>query len=176
MPGWNYLVHLYRPRREILDGLWKFPEALRGTTREALVTLFDEELTQVLGAAKGERVVRRGGYRHGERERALTTGLGRVQVTVPRGRLFTPDGPGPRVAESLLAPLPAAGAGPQGGGEPPGGGGRAAALLPLPEVPVELAADHQRLSSGSMASSGDASRRRARSPMPRRRSCSCLAC
>jgi hypothetical protein len=27
MPGWNYMVRLYRPRREILDGTWKFPEA-----------------------------------------------------------------------------------------------------------------------------------------------------
>ncbi len=27
MPGWNYLVRLYRPRQEILDGNWKFPEA-----------------------------------------------------------------------------------------------------------------------------------------------------
>lgn len=26
-PGWNYLVRLYRPRREILDGSWKFPAA-----------------------------------------------------------------------------------------------------------------------------------------------------
>ena len=26
-PGWNYLVRLYRPRKEILDGSWKFPEA-----------------------------------------------------------------------------------------------------------------------------------------------------
>jgi len=26
-PGWNYMVRLYRPRREILDGTWKFPEA-----------------------------------------------------------------------------------------------------------------------------------------------------
>jgi hypothetical protein len=25
-PGWNYLVRLYRPRPEILDGSWKFPE------------------------------------------------------------------------------------------------------------------------------------------------------
>jgi hypothetical protein len=24
--GWNYMVRLYRPRREILDGTWKFPE------------------------------------------------------------------------------------------------------------------------------------------------------
>ena len=27
MEGWNYTVRLYRPRKEILDGTWKFPEA-----------------------------------------------------------------------------------------------------------------------------------------------------
>ena len=26
-PGWNYTVRLYRPRNEILEGQWKFPEA-----------------------------------------------------------------------------------------------------------------------------------------------------
>ena len=26
-PGWNYLVRMYRPRKAILDGTWKFPEA-----------------------------------------------------------------------------------------------------------------------------------------------------
>jgi hypothetical protein len=26
-PGWNYLVRMYRPRKPILDGTWKFPEA-----------------------------------------------------------------------------------------------------------------------------------------------------
>jgi hypothetical protein len=25
--GWNYMVRLYRPRQEIIDGTWKFPEA-----------------------------------------------------------------------------------------------------------------------------------------------------
>jgi len=25
MPGWNYIVRLYRPRKEITDGSWKFP-------------------------------------------------------------------------------------------------------------------------------------------------------
>jgi hypothetical protein len=25
--GWNYLVRLYRPRKQIIDGTWKFPEA-----------------------------------------------------------------------------------------------------------------------------------------------------
>jgi hypothetical protein len=27
MPGWNYVVRMYRPQKEILDGTWKFPEA-----------------------------------------------------------------------------------------------------------------------------------------------------
>jgi hypothetical protein len=27
MKGWNYTVRLYRARKEILDGRWKFPEA-----------------------------------------------------------------------------------------------------------------------------------------------------
>jgi hypothetical protein len=26
-PGWSYLVRMYRPHKEILDGSWKFPEA-----------------------------------------------------------------------------------------------------------------------------------------------------
>jgi hypothetical protein len=25
-PGWNYIVRLYRPRKEVLDGSWTFPE------------------------------------------------------------------------------------------------------------------------------------------------------
>ncbi|MDC8784571.1 DUF1214 domain-containing protein [Roseateles koreensis] len=27
MPGWNYMVRLYRPRAEVLDGKWAFPKA-----------------------------------------------------------------------------------------------------------------------------------------------------
>ena len=29
MPGWNYMVRLFRPRAEVLNGTWKFPEAQR---------------------------------------------------------------------------------------------------------------------------------------------------
>ena len=29
-PGWNYMVRLYRPRPEILNGTWTFPEAQPG--------------------------------------------------------------------------------------------------------------------------------------------------
>ena len=28
MPGWNYIVRLYRPRREMLNDKWTFPEAV----------------------------------------------------------------------------------------------------------------------------------------------------
>ncbi|MEE8608616.1 MAG: DUF1214 domain-containing protein [Nitrospiraceae bacterium] len=27
MDGWNYIVRLYQPRQEILDGKWKFPKS-----------------------------------------------------------------------------------------------------------------------------------------------------
>lgn len=26
--GWNYWARLYRPRNEVIDGTWKFPEAV----------------------------------------------------------------------------------------------------------------------------------------------------
>ena len=34
MKGWNYTVRLYRPRAEILNGKWKFPEPSQQTERE----------------------------------------------------------------------------------------------------------------------------------------------
>jgi hypothetical protein len=35
MKGWNYMVRLYRPQKEILDGTWKFPDAqLNDTLRK----------------------------------------------------------------------------------------------------------------------------------------------
>jgi hypothetical protein len=27
-PGWNYVVRMYRPRKPILEGAWRFPEAV----------------------------------------------------------------------------------------------------------------------------------------------------
>lgn len=93
------------PGPDLADLLGPDPltEALRGKIRDALVELFDEELTQVLAAAKGERVATRCGYRHGGREREITTGLGKARLAIPRGRLFTPDG-GEREWESHLLP------------------------------------------------------------------------
>ncbi|BAB51916.1 mll5468 [Mesorhizobium japonicum MAFF 303099] len=31
MPGWNYMVRLYRPSAEVLEGRWRFPEAQPAT-------------------------------------------------------------------------------------------------------------------------------------------------
>jgi hypothetical protein len=28
VPGWNYIVRLYRPRSEVIDGHWRFPSAV----------------------------------------------------------------------------------------------------------------------------------------------------
>ena len=36
MNGWNYTVRLYRPRAEILDGRWKFPEAQPANAAESV--------------------------------------------------------------------------------------------------------------------------------------------
>jgi len=38
MQGWNYVVRLYRPRAEILDGKWTFPAARSTDRRELAVT------------------------------------------------------------------------------------------------------------------------------------------
>ncbi|MGI9466279.1 MAG: DUF1214 domain-containing protein [Rubripirellula sp.] len=29
-PGWNYIVRMYQPRKELLDGSWKFPDSKAG--------------------------------------------------------------------------------------------------------------------------------------------------
>jgi len=34
-PGWNYLVRLYRPRKQVLDGSWTFPQATTESARRA---------------------------------------------------------------------------------------------------------------------------------------------
>ena len=91
------------PHVETLLGPDPLTEALRGKIRKVLAALFDEELTQVLAAAKGERIGGRQGYRHGARPRELTTGVGRTQIALPRGRLFTAEGQ-EREWESRLLP------------------------------------------------------------------------
>ncbi len=99
-------------------------EALRGKIRDVLATLFDEELTQVLGAAKGQRVATRWwiparregpGAHDGAGDGA---GGGAPWASLHGGRARAGKD------EPLPGPLPAAGT--SGGRRPPGGvpGGR----------------------------------------------------
>ena len=67
--------------------------AIRERIREMIEFLVEEELDAALGAAKSERVgPERTGYRHGKRERQLSTSLGRTTIAVPRARLVKGDG------------------------------------------------------------------------------------
>jgi transposase-like protein len=66
---------------------------MRLRIRETIEAIVEEELEAVLGAEKSARVgAARQGYRHGSRERTLTTSLGPATFTMPRGRLVAEDG------------------------------------------------------------------------------------
>src|SRR5581483_12351408 len=66
---------------------------MRSRIRETIEVLVDEELPAALGAVTSARVgAVRPGYRHGTRERQLTTSLGRATFAFPRGRLTQADG------------------------------------------------------------------------------------
>src|SRR6266511_2168726 len=61
--------------------------------RESIEELVEEELDAALGAARSERVgAKRAGYRHGTRERTLTTSLGPTSFAMPRARVLERDG------------------------------------------------------------------------------------
>jgi putative transposase len=65
---------------------------IRTRARSWIETLIEEELEGVLAAKPSARVDSRRGYRHGTRERTLTTSLGPTTVAMPRARLQQPDG------------------------------------------------------------------------------------
>jgi transposase-like protein len=78
--------------REVSFGPDRLSAALRGALRGLVEGMIRAELVEALGAAPYERTAERRGYQHSPRERTITTGLGPVTLTVPRGRLFTPAG------------------------------------------------------------------------------------
>ena len=73
--------------REVSFGADRLSAALRGEMRTLVERLIREELVEALGAGRYERNPERRGYQHSPRERTITTGLGPVTLTVPRGRL-----------------------------------------------------------------------------------------
>jgi putative transposase len=66
--------------------------AIRDRIRGMIEMIVDEELEAALGAGRSQRVGARMGYRHGARERQLTTSLGKTTITLPRARLKGGDG------------------------------------------------------------------------------------
>ena len=66
-------------------------EHLRGMVLEAIVAFARAEIDEALLAGRYARESR-GGYRHGSRDRTLTTSFGPADVLLPRARMFTSDG------------------------------------------------------------------------------------
>lgn len=67
---------------------------IRQRARGLIDAIVEEELEAALGAAASARVgTARQGYRHGTRERTLTTSLGPTTFAMPRARVLTPAGP-----------------------------------------------------------------------------------
>ena len=75
------------------QGKGALEELMRERIRSTIEGIIDEELVAALGAARSQR---RGpvrvGYRHGKRERTLTTSLGPTTIAMPRARLEGEDG------------------------------------------------------------------------------------
>src|SRR5271156_5973645 len=66
---------------------------MRERIRATIEAIVDEELGAALGAARSQRVGEvRAGYRHGKRERTLTTSLGATTIAMPRARIEGADG------------------------------------------------------------------------------------
>ncbi len=66
---------------------------IRSRIRNLIEGIVAEELDAALGAGKSQRVgAARSGYRHGSRERQLTTSLGPTTLTMPRARLQDEEG------------------------------------------------------------------------------------
>jgi transposase-like protein len=66
---------------------------IRKRIRGMIEAVVEEELDAALGAGRSQRVgAARTGYRHGARERQLSTSLGKTTIMLPRARLKDADG------------------------------------------------------------------------------------
>src|SRR4029450_12344078 len=67
-------------------------DRLRGRVREAIELTIEEELTELLGGDRYERIEGRRGYRNGSQERRVTTSMGQRTLRLPRARVAAEDG------------------------------------------------------------------------------------
>jgi len=75
---------------------------LRGRVREAIEATIEEELTELLGSDRYERVDGRRGYRNGRQERTVTTSMGERTLRLPRARIAEGDGKTKEFRSELL--------------------------------------------------------------------------
>jgi len=61
-------------------------DLLKKILREVMQEILEQEMTDSLGAAKGERSLNRLGYRSGYYERSLITRVGKIELRVPQDR------------------------------------------------------------------------------------------
>src|SRR5271169_5683480 len=87
----------------------KIPDGLREIVRAVMQEMLEAEMTDALGAEKGERTTARLGYRSGYYTRTLVTRVGKLELRVPQDRdgrfsteLFERD---PRSEQALVATL-----------------------------------------------------------------------
>jgi putative transposase len=79
--------------RDLGAGKTTLEELMRERIRATIEAIVDEELEAALGATRSQRVGSvRAGYRHGQRERSLTTSLGATAIAMPRARIEDPAG------------------------------------------------------------------------------------
>jgi transposase-like protein len=69
-----------------------FFEVVRGRVRQAIETTVEEELTELLGGDRYERIEGRRGYRNGSQERTVTTSMGQRTLRLPRARIVEDNG------------------------------------------------------------------------------------
>lgn len=74
------------------QGVDPLTEALRRDLRERIELIMTEEVDAAFGAGAYERVQTRQGYRHGAKEREISTAEGKAVVSVQRGRWFEKHG------------------------------------------------------------------------------------
>ncbi len=99
----------------------KSPDGLREIVRTVMQEMLEAEMTDALGAEKGERTMARLGYRSGYYTRTLVTRVGKLELRVPQDRdgrfsteLFATPSPPPPSPPSTSAwtkaskPLPRA--------------------------------------------------------------------
>src|SRR5260370_23242569 len=78
--------------RSSVRGEGTLEELMRERIRATIEAMVDEELKGALGAAPSQRVGSvRAGYRHGKRQRTLTTSLGATTIAMPRARIEDDD-------------------------------------------------------------------------------------